>query len=186
MHRHTVQDTQEIPSVRAYIGLGSNVGQKEENLSAAVRMIVKLQGITYQKASRIYQTEPLLDTDQPWFANQVIEVSCDRSWTPERLLEELQEIEERLGRIRNGRRYGPRVIDCDLLLFGDVELQSETLTLPHPGIRSRAFVLVPLAEIAPRVRVAPGRSASQALTELTCIVKGRRIWQNPHITSSRT
>ena len=186
MTDHTRHEAPKLPPVRAFIGLGSNVGRKEENLAAALRMIVKLQGITYQNASGIYQTEPLLDTVQPWFANQVIEVSCDRSWTPEHLLEGLLDIEERLGRVRNGRRYGPRVIDCDLLLFGDVVLQSETLTLPHPGIRSRAFVLVPLAEIAPLVRVAPNLTAAQALAGITCIVKGQRIWQNDYITSSKT
>jgi len=137
--------------VTAYIGLGANLGDSQAMLARAVEEIAALPGCRLLRTSRVYRTEPQGYKEQPWFHNQVLALEPGPSWTPEALLQALLSLEQKLGRQRNDQapRYGPRVVDLDLLLFGDREMQTQGLTLPHPRMRERAFVLVPLAEIAP-------------------------------------
>ena len=135
---------------RIYLGLGSNLGNREANLSEAARQI-RDSGISIIRSSSIYETEPVGYLDQPWFLNQVIEVDGSDTIEPIDLLDGLLDIERRMGRQRE-KPDGPRVIDIDLLLYGDVILTSAKIILPHPRLHLRRFVLEPLGEIAPGVK----------------------------------
>lgn len=156
-----------------FVGLGSNLGDSSACIAKAVDLIVNLPGITYVAASRVYSTEPQDMSRQPWFSNQVLQIECDSRWSPLKLLQALLAIEDAMGRLRK-QRFGPRIIDLDLLLFGQRQMNSSELTLPHPRMHKRAFVLVPLLEIAPDL-VIPGRgraadvlqSLNHAVDELT-------------------
>ena len=138
----------------AYIGLGSNLGDREET----IRRAVELLGAA--RVSTLIETEPWGYADQPRFLNAVVELETDEP--PRALLDRLLEIERELGRTREGPRYGPRTIDLDLLLYGDDRLDEPGLRLPHPRLHERAFVLEPLAELAPELLV-PGFGAVKAL-----------------------
>jgi 2-amino-4-hydroxy-6-hydroxymethyldihydropteridine diphosphokinase len=131
---------------RAYLALGSNIGDKAGNLRAATIAIAALPQTRVIARSAFYRTPPWGKTDQAWFANAVIAV--ETGLAPHALLEACLAIEIAQGRIRR-ERWGPRVIDIDLLLHGTATITTERLTLPHPAMLARAFVLVPLAEIAP-------------------------------------
>jgi 2-amino-4-hydroxy-6-hydroxymethyldihydropteridine diphosphokinase len=133
--------------VRVYIGLGSNIGNPAGQLEAARRALEK-GGLRILRKSSLYETEPVGYAAQPWFINQVIEAETDAS--PWLLLALAKQIERARGR-RPGPRNGPRTLDIDILLMAGVILQTETLTVPHPRLAERRFVLVPLAEIAPRL-----------------------------------
>jgi 2-amino-4-hydroxy-6-hydroxymethyldihydropteridine diphosphokinase len=129
-----------------FVGLGTNLGDREAQLRAAE---AQLRGIlTSLRGSRVYETEPWGVTEQPRFLNRVVEGETDLS--PLALLEALQGIEREMGRVRDVR-YGPRTIDLDLLLYGDMTLETPGLEIPHPRLHERRFVLVPLAELAPDV-----------------------------------
>ncbi len=133
-----------------YLSLGSNLGDREQNLSRAVEAIGKEQ-ITIVSQSAIYETEPQDVTQQPWFLNLALE--CETRYFPLQLLSILQRIGRDLGRVREAApRRGPRVIDIDILLFGDVVMETPQLTIPHPRMFERRFVLEPLLEIAPDLR----------------------------------
>ncbi|MBN2206358.1 MAG: 2-amino-4-hydroxy-6-hydroxymethyldihydropteridine diphosphokinase [Candidatus Aminicenantes bacterium] len=134
-----------------YLGLGSNLGAKSRNLAGAVRRLEDA-GIRVVRTSSLYRTEPVDVSDQPWFLNAVVKTSSGLA--PESLLERLQGIERAMGRVRT-RPKGPRTIDLDILLAGRRTIRTERLTVPHPRLATRRFVLVPLAEIAPRA-VHPG------------------------------
>jgi 2-amino-4-hydroxy-6-hydroxymethyldihydropteridine diphosphokinase len=127
-----------------YLGLGSNLGDRDANLSAALRALAAV--VTIEHVSSVYDTAPMLYTDQPRFHNLVCQATT--SLTPGALLHAAKEIERQLGRT-SGPRYGPRVIDIDLLLYGRLVVNTPALTIPHPRIAERAFVLAPLAELAP-------------------------------------
>ena len=137
----------------AYIGLGSNVGDRMANLGDAVARIACMPDTHVDHASHVFESEPAYQTDQPPFANAVIEIETLIS--PETVLAQLQQIEEDMGRVR-AEENGPRVIDLDILLFGDEEIVTEELTIPHPRMLERAFVVTPLLEIAPRLRMPDG------------------------------
>jgi 2-amino-4-hydroxy-6-hydroxymethyldihydropteridine diphosphokinase len=130
----------------AYLSLGANLGEREETLRMAVRRIAAVEGVAIRAVSSLYETAPWGKTDQPRFLN--IAVSLHTTMTPEALLARAQAIEMALGRVRH-ERWGPRAIDIDLLHIEGVERNTPKLTLPHPYMTERAFVLVPLAEIAP-------------------------------------
>ena len=132
----------------AYVGLGSNLGERAAHLLLAVRGMLEA-GLEVVRLSAIYETEPLDYTAQPDFFNQVAAVRVG-AYTPEQVLARLLRIEYQLGR-RRDIPCGPRTIDLDLLLYGDVVQDTELLTLPHPRLALRRFVLTPLAEIAPAV-----------------------------------
>lgn len=129
---------------RVFLGIGTNLGDRERNLQAALAILSPKMVIL--KESSIYQTAPWGYLDQPAFLNQVIEAQTDLS--PLNLLGFLKDTEKALGRQANFR-YGPRLIDLDILFYGNRVIQTPRLQIPHPRIAQRAFVLVPLAEIAP-------------------------------------
>jgi 2-amino-4-hydroxy-6-hydroxymethyldihydropteridine diphosphokinase len=129
---------------RVYLGLGSNLGDRDAHLAAAIRALVDVG--TVERVSSVYDTAPMLITDQPRFHNIVAQVATDLA--PLSLLHAVKQIERQLGR-QQGPRYGPRVIDIDLLFYDDLTLNAPGLTLPHPRLAERRFVLAPLAEIAP-------------------------------------
>jgi 2-amino-4-hydroxy-6-hydroxymethyldihydropteridine diphosphokinase len=130
-----------------YIGLGSNLGDPEAQIERALRHLDE-QSVRVEEVSSLYRTEPVDAPTELWFLNGVARVSCD--FGPRELLAICQEIESSQGRERT-IHHGPRTIDLDLLLLGDALMDSPELTLPHPELHLRRFVLVPLAEIAPEL-----------------------------------
>ena len=146
---------------RAYIGLGSNLGDREQTLRSAVDALREAPGVDVVAVSALIDTEPVGFLDQPRFLNGVAAV--DTTLPPEALLALLLEIERRFGRTREGTpAAGPRTLDLDLLLYGDAEIDEPGLRVPHPRMHERPFVLGPLAEIAPELRI-PGRGEVQTL-----------------------
>jgi 2-amino-4-hydroxy-6-hydroxymethyldihydropteridine diphosphokinase len=133
---------------KAYVSLGSNLGDRAGNLLLAVRGMTEAS-LYVCRLSSIYETEPVSEIEQPPFLNMVVEVG-NRLPTPEQVMARLLRIEYVLGRMRNVKD-GPRTIDLDLLLYAEVENHTEFLTLPHPRMHERRFVLEPLVEIAPHV-----------------------------------
>jgi 2-amino-4-hydroxy-6-hydroxymethyldihydropteridine diphosphokinase len=141
--------------VTAYVGLGANVGDPRAQLAAAVAALAALPGLELLAVSSVYESDPVGPVrDQPAFLNAVAEVTTTLG--PERLLAALQGIEDSLGRVRS-IRFGPRTCDLDLLLYGDVVSDDPALTLPHPRLAERRFVLDPLAELAPMLVLPDGR-----------------------------
>ncbi len=130
-----------------YLALGSNLGDRAARLEAARTALARR--MTLRRVSRIYETPPWGYVEQPAFLNQVVAVETDLG--PEALLTYLKYLEAELGR-KPSFRYGPRVIDLDILFYGNLVLETPHLVIPHPRLHERAFVLVPLAEIAPRLR----------------------------------
>jgi 2-amino-4-hydroxy-6-hydroxymethyldihydropteridine diphosphokinase len=127
-----------------YLGLGSNVGDKERNIRKAIELID--QECTVLKKSKLYKTDPVGYMEQDWFLNRVIEVETSRK--PKELLRFLKSIEKKLGRQKTVKN-GPRTIDIDILLYDDILLDSESLTIPHPRLHKRLFVLGPLSDMCP-------------------------------------
>ena len=134
----------------AYICLGSNLGNKRATIARALQMLAETPGITIAARSADYRTPPWGKLDQDWFVNACARI--DTSLAPEALLALCLAVERQLGRERR-ERWGPRVIDIDLLTYDDRMMTTESLTLPHPRLTSRAFVLAPLAEIAPQLTI---------------------------------
>jgi len=131
-----------------HLSLGSNLGKRAANLARAVRLLAE-HGVDVVKASSIYETEPVDNRDQPWFLNQVLEVRSE--WDPPSLLRLTKSIEAAMKRIPTLPK-GPRTIDIDILLAGDLIIGTPELVGPHPGLARRNFVLVPFGEIAPEIR----------------------------------
>jgi len=148
--------------IESYIGIGSNIGDREENIEKAIKKIS--DRCLVQKKSSLYETEPIGFKEQNWFLNNVI--SIQTQYTPTELQEFLQYVEKEMGRIENIPN-GPRVIDLDLLLYGNLIFNSEELEIPHPRFHQRKFVLVPLYEIAPdAVHPVLKKKVSELLQEL--------------------
>lgn len=135
-----------MPSI-AYLSLGSNLGDREAQLSEARSQIGTMAKII--KVSSFYETEPVEFTDQPWFLNCAIAIETTQP--PQQLMNTILRVEEEMGR-RRLRKKGPRSIDIDILLFDQEIIDTKELTIPHPVMQERRFVLEPLAEIAPEVR----------------------------------
>ncbi len=150
------------PPVRAFLGLGSNAGDRARMLASALELLTG-GDLHVTRRSRVYETPPWGKIDQPPFLNQVVEV--ETTLPPHELLARCQSVEQTLGRVRT-ERWGPRTIDVDILLYGDLVLEAPDLVVPHAEMRRRAFVLVPLAEIAPGLRLPTGETVEALLERL--------------------
>lgn len=152
--------------MKAWLGLGSNLQQPEAQLKDALGRLGALEGVDIIRVSGLYRTPPWGDESQDDFINAVVQI--ETSLSPLQLLHDLQSIETVMGRQRSGRRWGPRLIDIDLLLYGDLQFHSEELELPHPRMHERAFVLVPVCELDTTLKI-PGRGAAgELLKQLDC------------------
>jgi 2-amino-4-hydroxy-6-hydroxymethyldihydropteridine diphosphokinase len=137
----------------AYIGLGSNLADPVQQLHSALRAIAAIRSTRVVRHSRFYRTVPWGKSDQPEFVNAAAEIETGLSARD--LLDELLLIEQRAGRQRNAERWGPRILDLDILLYGQEIIDEPALHVPHPHMRDRAFVIVPLADIEPHLQI-PG------------------------------
>ena len=131
--------------VQAYLGLGSNIGDRKQQLLKAIDLIGNIKGIKVTKQSSIYETAPIGYTDQPNFLNLCLEIETELS--PQHLLKHCLDIEQQLHRVRE-IRWGPRTLDIDILLYSDNIIETDNLSIPHPRMQERAFVLIPLNDIA--------------------------------------
>jgi 2-amino-4-hydroxy-6-hydroxymethyldihydropteridine diphosphokinase len=160
--------------VIGYVGLGSNEGDRLANLRAA-RSALGRHGIEVLASSSVYETAPQGEvTDQPDFLNACLKIRT--SLGPEELLDACKAVERELGRVPGGPRHGPRPIDVDVLLLGDLEHRSERLTLPHAEVTSRRFVLEPLLELEPHLTLPGGAPLARYLEA----VAGQRVERTPH------
>ncbi len=152
---------------KAYLGLGSNMGNKKENIDSAIGLLREHHQINITKISSYYQTEPVGYKDQDWFLNIVVQV--DTSLVPYALLAYCNQIEEKLKRERK-IRWGPRTIDIDILLYEKYISNEEKLTVPHPRMVERSFVMIPLYEIAPDLEI-----EGKPIKEIIDRLKGEKI-----------
>jgi 2-amino-4-hydroxy-6-hydroxymethyldihydropteridine diphosphokinase len=141
----------------AYIALGSNVGDRLGNMADAVAAIAELPGTHVERASHVYESEAAYVVGQPLFANAVVSVETESG--AEQLLSQLQQIELDMGRVR-AEENGPRIIDLDILLFGEEEIGTDALVVPHPRLLERDFVVTPLLDVAPRLHLPDGTRVS--------------------------
>jgi len=157
---------------RIYLSLGSNIGDRANNIARAIAALTA-NGVRATRESSLYETEPVEFRDQDWFVNSVVEAETELQ--PQELLDALLAIEHSLGRRRRILK-GPRVIDMDILLYGDAEVHTTEIDIPHPRMAERRFVLVPFAEIAPNVRhPSLGKTIAQLLTETSDRSEVRRF-----------
>lgn len=156
----------------AYVALGANLGDREASLRGALSKLVSEPEIELQEISRVYETAPVGYKDQPSFLNLVAKVGTE--WTPLELLRRLLGIEREMGRVRDVR-FGPRIIDLDLLLVGEARMDTPELTLPHPRMGERAFVLVPLRDVWPEGRDFPW---ALELGGMSLTQEGIKEWAN--------
>ena len=140
--------------MRAFIGVGANLGNRAETIARAIELLGEQDGVEVVAVSTLRDTDPVGVVEQPRFLNGAVAVETELP--PPELLERLLDVELALGRTREGPRFGPRTIDLDLLVYGDVELAEPGLTVPHPRLAERRFVLEPLAELDSEL-VVPGR-----------------------------
>jgi len=154
--------------IRAYLSLGSNLGDRRWNLSEAIRRLA-CQELIVRRVSSVYETEPQDLADQPWFLNLVVEI--DTTLDAHRLLEHIQAVEAALGRRRLTEK-GPRTLDIDILLYGEAVFQLPGLTLPHPRMAARRFVLEPLAELASELR---HPTLGRTIGELLKLLRGQQV-----------
>ncbi|MBI5710104.1 MAG: 2-amino-4-hydroxy-6-hydroxymethyldihydropteridine diphosphokinase [Candidatus Eisenbacteria bacterium] len=163
--------------MRAFVGLGSNLGEREAMIRLALDDLARLPETRLVRASSLYDTEPLGDIEQPNFLNAVAQL--ETGLDPRQLLWNLLLVEKRLGRVRT-RRWGPRVIDLDLLLYGGEVIEEPDLRVPHPELTRRSFVLVPLVELDPLlVHPETGETLLAHLSRLNTrppVKKGSRLW----------
>ncbi len=146
---------------RVFLGLGSNLGNKTNYICRALDLLVETPGISIESVSSFYETEPVGNENQEWFINLVAEVTTRLE--PLELLEKVQEIESLLGRVRV-EKWGPRTIDIDILLYGMRTVVEDKLVIPHPRLKERAFMLVPLYEVAPYLVLPSGETLKDLLS----------------------
>ncbi|HMG27870.1 MAG TPA: 2-amino-4-hydroxy-6-hydroxymethyldihydropteridine diphosphokinase [Acidimicrobiia bacterium] len=157
MQRYAIGTDTRPPVRRAYLGLGSNVGDRTLALQHSVDGLAATGGVAVVAVSSVYETAPVGGPEQPDYLNAVVAIDTDR--TPRELLEIAKRLEDEAGRVP-GERWGPRLLDVDVLLVGDDEVDEEDLVVPHPRLYERAFVMVPLAELDPMLApwVPPGEA----------------------------
>ena len=131
----------------AYISFGSNVGHRFENCTNGLDLLIRSGKAVVLEQSGFYETEPVDYTDQDWFVNGVVKIGT--SLDPSELLKMLKTVEKEIGRTKTVIRYGPRILDLDIILYDDLVLDSPQLTIPHPRMHKRRFVLCPICDIAP-------------------------------------
>jgi 2-amino-4-hydroxy-6-hydroxymethyldihydropteridine diphosphokinase len=146
--------------MRAYIGIGANLGNRDETIARALELLARRPGVEVLEVSTLRETDPVGYVDQPRFLNGAAAIETDLD--PRTLLHELLAVERELGRTRAGPRFGPRTIDLDLLVYADREVSEPGLTVPHPRLAERAFALAPLAELDPDLEI-PGRGRVENL-----------------------
>ena len=147
-------------TIRAYIGVGSNLDDPVAQVQEAIAELEMLPDTILESKSSLYSGKPMGPADQPDYINAV--VGIDTLLSPSDLLEAMQRIEDLQGRDRQGEKWGPRTLDLDLLLYGTSKIDKPDLTVPHPGMHERDFVIVPLAEIAGNLTI-PGRGQLSTL-----------------------
>jgi 2-amino-4-hydroxy-6-hydroxymethyldihydropteridine diphosphokinase len=148
-----------------YVGIGSNLNEPRQQVRSAIDALAKLPDSQLIRASRLYRSPPMDGSEQPDYFNAV--AALVTKLDARAFLHALQAIEKRQGRVRGGDRWAARTLDLDLLVFGDQEICNDELTVPHPGIAKRSFVLLPLCEIAPQLRIPGLSNARQVLRELS-------------------
>ena len=155
-----------MDKVTAFVGLGSNLGDRSRTLTSAVALMGELDGVLVRRVSPLVETAPVGGpASQAMYLNGVAEI--ETTLAPMALLEALQGVEKALGRARPGERLGPRTCDLDIVLMGDVVMDSDRLTIPHPRMHQRRFVLEPLAQLAPEAtHPTLGRTAGELLAQL--------------------
>jgi 2-amino-4-hydroxy-6-hydroxymethyldihydropteridine diphosphokinase len=157
-----------------YLGLGSNVGDRAGHLRAAIELLGE-RGVEVEAVSSAYETEPVGEVlDQPDFLNAAIRIRTELE--PEALLDACKQVEAERGRRLDAPRHSPRPLDVDLLLLGDIELTTDRLTLPHPEVTTRRFVLAPLLELDPALTLPVGQRLADALAALP---PGQRAERSP-------
>lgn len=160
--------------IDVYLSLGTNIGEREENLKKAIQLLHEKKEISIQQMSSIYETAPVGFIDQPSFLNCCIYVKTTTS--PNEMLHVCQEIENELGRVRNVR-WGPRIIDLDILLYNQENIETDDLIIPHPRMYERAFVLVPLMEIANTPLGSQLQKGKKVLERLDIHTEGVTLWK---------
>ncbi len=164
----------------AYLCLGSNKGHSKATFQQVIKLLNDTEGLQIVNASPLYYTEPQGLKDQAWFCNQILRLHCAEPWTAEKLLRFTLHLEEILGRTRTSDmalRFGPRVIDIDLLLFGQDESQEPFCTVPHPRMMERAFVLIPLRHVLGQDTLLTHADIDKALDTLDYRVEEDKIYQ---------
>lgn len=157
----------------AYLGLGSNMGDREAQIEAALKAIGVLPSTRVLRASPLYESAPWGPVEQPNYLNMVVEV--ETGLDPRALLEGCKEIERKQGRL-DGERWGPRPIDIDILLYGDETLKFSGLKVPHPRMWARRFVLLPLADLRPDLAAPDGRPIEEILGDVHIAEQG--VWRH--------
>ncbi len=150
---------------RIYLSIGTNLGEKEKNIEHALQLLSN--EIKIRKTSSLYETEPVGFKDQPWFLNMVLKGDTDLP--PEELLRFTKGIESEMKRVKTIIN-GPRIIDVDILLYDDEKIETEELTVPHPRMLQRAFVMIPLYEISPELTI-----CSNSIKEMMKDFKGEKV-----------
>jgi 2-amino-4-hydroxy-6-hydroxymethyldihydropteridine diphosphokinase len=158
----------------AFIGLGSNIGDRYHYLVQAINLLEKNPSVQLVNISSVYETEPVGYEDQDLFLNMVIEVTTDL--TAAELLTNCMGVEQELGRKRE-MKWGPRTIDLDILLYNQENIETEELVVPHPRMLERAFVMVPLLEISPNIRLSGLDHSQYLLHDQYPSTEGVRIWK---------
>jgi 2-amino-4-hydroxy-6-hydroxymethyldihydropteridine diphosphokinase len=149
---------------RAFVGIGANLGDREQTIRCAVKLLAGEPAVELFASSRLRETEPWGPVSQPRYLNGAVELTTDLE--PRELLDVLLRIETELGRVRDGERWGPRTIDLDLILYEDRVVDEPGLHLPHPRLHERAFVLEPLCDLDPELEVPGWGSVSGLLAAL--------------------
>lgn len=151
-------------TVTAFIGLGSNLSDPRLQVSVAAKAISTIKNCQAKALSSLYLSKPMGPQDQDDYINAVIAI--ETSLSPIELLNATQDIENKAGRVRKDNRWGARILDCDILLYGDETINNERLTVPHYGMKIREFVLLPLAEIAPDLHLPDGSSVNDLASQI--------------------
>ena len=157
-----------------YLSIGTNIGERDENLQHAIELLMEKEGLEVVRISSIYETVAVGYTDQANFLNIAVHIRTSSS--PSEMLKICQSVENELGRVREFR-WGPRIIDLDILLYNHENIETESLIVPHPRMYERAFVLVPLIEITPTPVGEQLQRAHETLKQVNCQDEGVTLWK---------